>query len=77
MAKSKMNKDFMKKLLFGIIIIVALHILQTLFYKFIGFDLWDILKVKKEGFQQVDEMYMNDEMLVYKIMKERNEENNN
>ena len=77
MAKSKMNKDFMKKLLFGIIIIAALHILQTLVYKFIGFDLWDILKDKKEGFQQVDEMYMNDEMLVYKIMKERNEENNN
>ena len=52
MAKNKMNQDFMKNLLLGIIIIVALHILQTLFYKFIGYDLWDILKVKKEKFKQ-------------------------
>ena len=50
MAKRKMNQDFMKNLLLGIIIILALHILQTLVYKFIGYDLWDILKVKKEEF---------------------------
>ena len=51
MAKRKMNKDLIKNILLGISIILALYILQGLVYKFIGFDLWDILKVKKEEFK--------------------------
>ena len=48
MAKRKMNQDLMKSILLGIIIIGILHILILLFYKFIGFNLWNIFKIGNE-----------------------------
>ena len=51
MAKSKIKKDLIKNVVLAIIIVGILYFLQTLVYKFIGFDLWDILKVKKEEFK--------------------------
>ena len=51
-----MNKDLIKNVVLAIIIVGTLYFLQTLVYKFIGFDLWDILKVKKEEFKDKKSM---------------------